>query len=143
MGARWPEFDLDQQLWTIPATRMKAGKVHRVPLSEPAMRVLCSLERLNDFVFPGSEEGKPLSNMAMGMLLRRMGVDQFTVHGFRSSFRNWCGDEAHKFPREIAEQALAHTVGNEVERAYRRGDALEMRRELMSEWARFLTGHKV
>lgn len=138
LGARWSEVDLDAKLWVIPPDRMKAGKEHRVPLSSPAVAVLQSLERLNDFVFPGFKADKPLSNMTMEMLLRRMEVDQFTVHGFRSSFRDWCGDEAPQFPREVAEQALAHAVGNEVERAYRRGDALEQRRELMAAWADYV-----
>lgn len=138
LGARWSEIDLDAKLWIVPADRMKAGKEHRVPLSSSAMAVLQSLERLNDFVFPGFKADKPLSNMTMEMLLRRMEVDQFTVHGFRSSFRDWCGDEAPQFPREVAEQALAHAVGNEVERAYRRGDALEQRRELMAAWADYV-----
>lgn len=135
LGARWSEIDLDAKLWTIPAERMKAGKEHRVPLSEPAVDLLRSLGRINDFVFPGFKAGQSLSNMAMEMVLRRMDVAHITVHGFRSSFRDWCGDEATQFPREVAEQALAHTIGNEVERAYRRGDALEKRRELMELWA--------
>jgi integrase len=138
LGARWSEIDLDAKLWIIPSERMKAGKEHRMPLSSPAMAVLQSLEQLDDFVFSGFKVGKHLSNMTMEMLLRRMEVDQFTVHGFRSSFRDWCGDKAPQFPREVAEQALAHAVGNEVERAYRRSDALEQRRELMDLWADYV-----
>jgi integrase len=138
LQARWSEFDLDRGLWVIPGERMKAGKEHRVPLSEPAATLLRSLQTQGDFVFPGLKLGKPLSNMAMEMVLRRMKIEDCTVHGFRSTFRDWCG-EATQFPREIAEHALAHAVGNEVERAYRRGDALEKRRELMSAWAAFAT----
>jgi len=138
LGARWSEIDLDAKLWTIPAERMKAGKEHRVPLAEPAVDLLRSLGRMDDFVFPGFKAGQSLSNMAMKMVLRRMDITGVTVHGFRSSFRDWCGDEATQFPREIAEQALAHTVGTEVERAYRRGDALERRRELMGLWAAYV-----
>jgi len=138
LQARWSEFDLDRGLWVIPAERMKAGKEHRVPLSEPAATLLRLLQTQGDFVFPGLKKGKPLSNMAMDMVLRRMKTANCTVHGFRSAFRDWCG-EATQFPREIAEHALAHSVGNEVERAYRRGDALEKRRELMSAWAAFAT----
>jgi integrase len=139
LEATWPEFDLDAALWTIPAARMKAGKVHRVPLSEPAVKLLKSLSCTSQFVFPGAKADKPLSNMALAMVLRRMQIPDATVHGFRSSFRDWAGDVAHA-PREIAEAALAHQVGSEVERAYRRGDALERRRDLMNDWAAFLSG---
>lgn len=139
LQARWAEFDLERELWVIPPERMKAGKEHRVPLSEPAMAILRALAHDTEFVFPGFKNGKPLSNMAMEMVLRRMKVADCTVHGFRSSFRDWCG-EITEFPREVAEQALAHAVGNEVERAYRRGDALEKRRELMVAWAAFASG---
>lgn len=138
LQARWTEFDLENQLWVIPGERMKAGREHRVPLSGAAMAMLQELKSDGEFVFPGTKEGKPLSNMSMEMVLRRMKIEDCTVHGFRSSFRDWCG-EMTEFPREIAEQALAHVVGNEVERAYRRGDALEKRRELMTAWARFLS----
>jgi integrase len=137
LQATWAEFDLDAAIWTIPAQRMKVGKDHRVPLSDAAVALLRKLETEGDHVFPGLKPGRPLSNMAMEMVLRRMGVDQFTVHGFRSSFRDWCG-EMTDFPREIAEQALAHSIGSEVERAYRRGDALEKRRQLMQAWGSFL-----
>jgi integrase len=136
LHARWPEFDLEEKLWTVPAERMKAGKEHRVPLSDCAVAMLEALPRVSEFVFPGLKPEKPLSNMAMEMVLRRMKVEDTTVHGFRSTFRDWCG-EMTDFPREVAEQALAHTVGNEVERAYRRGDALSKRRELMAQWAAF------
>lgn len=138
LQARWTEIDLELQLWVIPPDRMKTGKEHRVPLSGAALGILQSLEHDGDFVFPGLKRGKPLSNMAMEMVLRRMKIDGCTVHGFRSSFRDWCG-EMTEFPREVAEHALAHAVGNEVERAYRRGDALEKRRELMAAWADFVS----
>ena len=145
IGARWSEFDVKAKLWTVPAARMKAGREHRVPLTARAMRVIAEMRKLRprdgsdtDFVFPGSKKGKPLSVMALDMQLRRMDVDA-TVHGFRSSFRDWCGEET-SFPREVAEAALAHTVGDAVERAYRRGDALEKRRRLMSAWADFVEG---
>lgn len=140
--ATWAEIDLAAGLWTIPADRMKAGKVHRVPLSDAAAGLLTRMAAENGvvpetFIFPGARTGHPLSNMSMSMLLRRMEIHAVTVHGFRSSFRDWAGEETD-FPREIAEAALAHTVGNEVERAYRRGDALEKRRQMMADWADYL-----
>ncbi len=139
-GATWREFDLDAKVWTVPAGRMKAGREHRVPLSARAVTILKEMAKLGDdpagYVFPGSRRGKPLSVMALDMVLRRMGSD-VTVHGFRSSFRDWCG-EVSTFPREIAEAALAHVVGDQTERAYRRGDALEKRRALMIAWAGYI-----
>lgn len=138
LGATWSEFDLDSALWTIPAARMKAGRQHRVPLSAPAIELLQTVEASDGLVFRGESLTKPMSNMAMAMLLRRMKLSDVTVHGFRSSFRDWVG-ETTKYPREIAEQALAHQVGSEVERAYRRGDALEQRRAMMADWATFLS----
>lgn len=139
LGARWSEFDLEAAIWTVPAQRMKAGRQHRVPLSAPALELVrtASEARTGAYVFPGQKPDRPLSNMAMEMQLRRMKFDQFTVHGFRSAFRDWAG-ETTSFPREIAEAALAHVVGDQTERAYRRGDALERRRELMDAWARYL-----
>lgn len=139
LGAQWSEFDLDAAIWTVPAQRMKAGRQHRVPLSAPALELIraASEARIGDYVFPGQKTDRPLSNMAMEMQLRRMKLDQFTVHGFRSAFRDWAGEET-PFPREIAEAALAHVVGDQTERAYRRGDALERRRELMDAWALFV-----
>lgn len=135
LGATWRKIDLDAAIWKIPKHRMKARKEHRVPLSKQAVRLLREIAeiRVSDFVFPGQAANMPLSNMALTMLMRRMKVDA-VPHGFRSAFRDWCGDET-SFPREIAEAALAHQVGNEVERSYRRGDALEKRRELMTVWA--------
>ena len=137
LDATWNEFDLEAKVWTIPASRMKAGREHRVPLTKPVIALLDQLPRQCELVFPGGRAGKPLSNMSMNQLLRRMQVQGVTVHGFRSSFRDYAADVVQA-PREIAEAALAHQVGSEVERAYRRGDALEQRRELMSEWSEFL-----
>lgn len=136
LGATWGEFDMEARVWTIPAARMKAARPHRVPLSKRAAQILESMAavRTSDYVFPGQKAGKPLSNMALEMVLRRMGREDITVHGFRSAFRDWAGDET-QFPREVAEAALAHIVGDEAERAYRRGDALKKRRELMEAWA--------
>lgn len=141
IGATWGEIDLKAKLWTVPAERMKAGKVHEVPLSPQALEVL-SLARTNapmptDLIFP-SKGGKAMSNMALLSLTRRLGLD-CTPHGFRSTFRDWAGDRT-SFPREVVEHALAHQVGDEVERAYRRGSALAKRAELMGAWANFLAG---
>jgi integrase len=137
LSATWREIDLDARVWTVPAERMKAGRVHRVPLSGRAVAVLETMlaVRTSDFVFPGMLADRPLSVMALEMVLRRMKVHA-TVHGFRSTFRDWTGERT-VFPREIAEAALAHLVGDEVERAYRRGDALDKRRSLMEAWASF------
>jgi integrase len=141
-GALWREVDLDKAVWTVPGVRMKAGRDHRVALSGRAVAILHEMRKLgadpNGFVFPGRSRDGGLSVMAMEMTLRRMGVkdDNVTVHGFRSSFRDWAGEVSH-FPREVAEAALAHVVGDSTERAYRRGDALEKRRMLMEEWAQW------
>lgn len=143
LGATWAEIDRKDKVWTVPAARMKAGKEHRVPLTTRALEILDAVEKVRldgDLVFPGPRRGKPFSNMAMSMLLKvRMKRPDITVHGFRSSFRDWAG-ECTSFPREVAEAALAHIVGDEVERAYRRGDALEKRRKLMEAWGKFVTG---
>jgi integrase len=137
IGARWDELEFEAKLWTIPASRMKAGKEHRVPLAEPMLAILESMKtiRLGDFVFPGGRAGKPLSNMAMAMVLRRIRRGDLTVHGFRSTFRDWAA-ECTNFPREVAEVALAHTLSDKVEAAYRRGDFFEKRRRLMEAWAK-------
>jgi integrase len=134
----WEEFDFKERLWTAPAARMKAGKEHRVPLSDSAAAIVQELRktRLGDFVFPGQRAGKPLSNMAMLKLLERMGWEDLTIHGFRSTFRDWAAEQTN-LPREVAEMALAHTIGDRVEAAYRRGDLFEKRRELMEEWERY------
>jgi integrase len=137
LGARRSEIDLNERIWTVPASRTKAGRVHRVPLSDRTSEIVLDLLAMHsgDHVFPGARVSKPLSSMALAMTLRRMGI-AFTVHGFRSAFRDWAGERTH-FSRELAEAALAHVVGDETERAYRRGDALERRRELMDAWALF------
>jgi integrase len=138
IGATWEEIDLSAGIWTIPAVRMKAGKEHRVPLSEPALAILRRLEtgKQGKFVFPGGKPGKALFNRAMFMLLGRLGRSDLTVHGFRSTFRDWAA-ESTNFPREVAEQALAHSLQDKVEAAYRRGDMFEKRRGLMKAWAGF------
>jgi integrase len=139
LAARWEEFDEGFCLWTIPAQRMKAGREHRVPLTMRGSDILRQLARAptGDYVFPGSKSARPLSGMAMEMLMRRMGADDFTVHGFRSSFKTWA-IETTSFPNELSEAALAHVTGSRVERAYGRTDVLERRRELMEAWALFL-----
>lgn len=139
LGARWDEIDLQDAIWTIPAERMKSKRAHRVPLSEAALEVVKRVTelRMSDFLFPGQAPRKPLSNMAMNAVLKRLEVTGATVHGFRSAFRDWAGEET-SFPREIAEQALAHVVGDDTERAYRRGDALAKRRDLMNCWSAFI-----
>jgi integrase len=133
LGAAWDEIDLDAQVWIIPASRMKAGREHRVPLSARALAILERMAeiRTGKLVFPGQRRGRPLSKSALSRL-----IPGATIHGFRSSFRDWAGEET-SFPREIAEQALAHAAGDATERAYRRGDALEKRRGLMDAWASF------
>jgi integrase len=141
LGARWSELDRETKVWTVPAERMKAGRPHRVPLTIRALDILAEAEKIRtgEFVFPGQRRDRPLSPAAMDKTLRRMKIESATVHGFRSSFRDWAG-ECTSFPREVAEAALAHVVGDETERAYRRGDALEKRRLLMEAWAAFLAG---
>jgi integrase len=140
IGARWDEFDLAKKVWTVPGERMKAGKEHRVPLSERALAIIEEMkgQGVNDhpFLFPGGRPGKPLSNMAMLKLLQRMDRGDLTAHGFRSTFRDWAAEMTH-FPTEVAEMALAHTVSDKVEAAYRRGDLFQKRRELMEAWARY------
>jgi integrase len=135
LHAEWSEIDLERSVWTIPANRMKAAREHRVPISADLLQLLEGTNSRTGYLFPGKAIGKPLSNMAMDMVLRRMGVE-VTVHGFRSSFRDWAG-EMTDTPREVAEAALAHTVGNSAEQAYRRGDALEKRRVLMGAWGTY------
>jgi integrase len=136
IGARWDEFDLAEKMWIVPATRIKGGRLHRVPLSDQAAAIV---EKMNggdaDYVFPGGKLRKPLSNMALLTLLKRMGRADVTAHGFRSTFRDWASEQTN-YPREAAEMALAHAVGDKVEAAYRRGDLFEKRRRLMDEWAR-------
>ena len=135
IGAKPGEFDLDKAIWTIPAERMKAGKEHRVPLTPQAIK-LVKAQPAGAYLFGGGKEGAPLSNMAMLELLRRMGRDDLTVHGFRSTFRDWAA-ECTSYPNEVCEMALAHAIGDKVEAAYRRGDLFEKRRLLMLDWARY------
>jgi integrase len=139
LGAEWGEIDLAGGLWTVPAGRMKASVEHVVPLSSPAIALLKAMKpdgaMPSDVVF--AVKGVPRSNMAMAQLLNRMKYPDITTHGFRSTFRDWAGD-ATDYPRELIEQALAHTIGNKAERAYRRGTAINRRRELMEAWAKYL-----
>jgi len=139
VGATWDEIDLTTKLWVIPDKRMKAGREHRVPLSGKAVQLLKTLPRDGKFVFPGGKLGKPLSNMAMLMLLRGYRDDGVTVHGFRSAFSTWAREQTD-YPREIVEACLAHASGDAVELAYRRTDFLDKRRELMVRWEQFCIG---
>jgi integrase len=142
IGARWSDIDLFDKTWTVPAGRMKARREHRVPLSLRALTILQEMQTArqaddaNAFVFPGPRPDKPLSNMAFLMLLRRMELEDLTVHGFRATFKTWASERT-SFQNEIVEAALAHVIGNKVEQAYRRGDLFEKRRRLMQQWATF------
>jgi integrase len=138
LGVRWSEIDLEQRVWIIPGARRKGGREHRVPLSAPAAALLERMQALRsgEFVFPGARSGHGLSNMAMIVVLRRMGRADLTVHGFRSTFRDWAA-ECTSFEREVVEMALAHVTGNRVETAYRRGDLFDKRRRLMEAWATY------
>jgi integrase len=140
LGAQWDEFNLDRALWTVPAIRMKAGREHRVPLSRRALKIVKVMHgsRNGDFVFPGQQLGKPLSVMALKMVLRRMKIDNATVHGFRSAFRDWAAESTNS-PNEVCEAALAHVIENKAEAAYRRGDLFDKRRKLMEAWATYCT----
>ena len=140
LGMRWNELDTEARLWICPAERMKTGVAHRVPLSEEVLEVLAPLRAINSgVVFEGQKRHYPLSNMSMLMLLRRMNVEGVTVHGFRSTFRDWAAEEAGA-PREVAEMCLAHRVGSDVEHAYARSDLLDRRRDLMEQWSSFVSG---
>lgn len=142
-GMTWDEVNLDDAIWVIPGDRMKAGRDHRVPLSTHAKAILTSMEalRLSDtnVVFPGVRDRKPLSDMTLTAVLKRMERTDITVHGFRSTFRDWAAEVTH-YPREMAEMALAHTVSDQVEAAYRRGDMFEKRRKMMADWDAFCHG---
>jgi integrase len=135
LGARWGEFDLDRAVWTVPATRMKAGREHRVPLTRRALKIVKVMHdiRNGDFVFPGQQPDRPLSVMALEMVLRRMKIEGATVHGFRSTFRDWAAERTN-FTNEVCEAALAHVIKNKAEAAYRRGDLFDKRRKLMEAW---------
>jgi integrase len=141
-GARWSEIDMSAATWIVPADRMKGGREHRIPLSAPALEILCEMAEVrvsNDseaLVFPGRDAGRPLSDMSLTAVLRRMRRGELTAHGFRSSFRDWAA-EMTAYPAELVEMALAHAVGNKVEAAYRRGDLFDKRRRLMDDWAAF------
>lgn len=137
--ARWNEIDLDARVWTCPGKHMKSSRPHRVPLAEPAIRLLQSLPKGKgaDLIFPGAREGKPLSDMALTAVMRRMKLTA-VPHGFRSTFSDWCAEMTNT-PAEVREMALAHAIGDATEEAYRRGDLFEKRREVMSAWAEFLS----
>ena len=140
LNARWEEFDFEARVWTIPAARMKAAEVHRLPLTDEMLVIIEPLKAMqSEYVFEGQKRHKPLSNMSMLMLLRRMKIEGATVHGLRSTFRDWAAEVA-KAPREVAEMALAHKVGSEVEQAYARSDLLDRRRTLMERWCGFVVG---
>lgn len=138
LGAKWSEFDLEKKVWTIPAYRMKAAREHRIPLTPRLAEILQALKEIaeGEFVFPGANPKKQISGMSMTMVLRRMNREDVTVHGFRSAFRDWAA-ECTPFPNEVCEAALAHTIQNRTEAAYRRGDLFEKRRQLMDQWALF------
>lgn len=142
-GATWAEMDLDAALWTVPASRMKAGREHEVPLSKRAVQILSAQKQVatSDLVFEGGKTGTPISDTAMTKALRAAGGGDATLHGLRSSFRDWAGD-ATDFPRDVAESALAHVIKDATEAAYRRGTALEKRRHMMQAWADYLENKK-
>lgn len=138
LGMKWEEFDPVDKVWVFPEDRMKAGEMHRVPVTDEMLAIIDPLRALqSEYVFEGQKRHKPLSNMAMLMLLRRMGVEGVTVHGFRSTFRDWASEVAEA-PREVSEMSLSHKVGSEVERAYARSDLLDRRRELMKRWSAYV-----
>lgn len=139
-GCGWDELDLEARVWTVPPERMKSGREHRVPLTDRCIEIVEQMRPLRlqgvPFVFPGGKRGKPLSDMALTECIRGL-APGYTVHGFRSTFRDWAGD-CTSTPREIVEAALAHVIGDKAEQAYRRGDALDRRRQLMDQWAGYL-----
>jgi integrase len=142
-GMRWEEVDLDAKIWTVPGERMKMDKEHFVPLSDEAVAILRGQRATRPprpFVFPGAKPRAPLSNMAFAMVMRRMGAGEYTPHGFRSAFRDWAAEHGVEF--EVAEQCLAHAVGNAVTRAYLRSTMIERRRKVMADWAAFLAGER-
>lgn len=143
LESRWDELDLKKKIWTVPAHRMKKERIHRVPLTDQVIRILEAIPRLpnNPYVFPGNKSGRPLSSSTMEMLLRRMERDDITVHGFRSTFRDWASEQT-SFPHETCEQALSHVISNKAEAAYRRGDQFEKRRLLMEAWSSFCLSGK-
>lgn len=136
VGAQWSEIDLGKKVWTIPAGRMKKYREHRVPLCDRAIEILMAVPREAAYVFPGGQKGMAISNMGMAVLLKRMERKDITVHGFRSTFKDWASERT-SFAPEVSEMALAHVVGNKVEAAYRRGDLFAKRARLMAEWERY------
>jgi len=138
IGATWDEIDIENSIWIIPSDRMKGGKEHRVPLSLAAIAVLERMKKVrqSNFVFPGGKRNQPLSNMAFLQLLKRMGRGDLTAHGFRSTFRDWAAERTN-YPSEVAEMALAHSVADKVEAAYRRGDLYGKRQQIMRDWDEF------
>ena len=141
IGAKWAEIDLEKKVWTLPADRMKVGKEHRVPLCSRAIEILTNItsnRNPEEHVFSGWKQNTGLSNNALLALLKKMGRSDITAHGFRSTFRDWAAEEAHTFANETIELALAHTIKNKAEAAYRRGDQLERRRELMAAWSEYI-----
>ena len=144
VGARWEEFDLENAMWTVPVARMKAGREHRVPLSQRALTIIKIMHevRNGDFVFPSARHpGKSLAVRTLWRMMRGMGIKDATVHGFRSAFRDWAAERTN-FPNEVCEAALAHAVSNKVEAAYRRGDLFDKRRKLMDAWAAYCVAPK-
>ena len=140
-GAKWEEIDLTTNVWTVPAERMKAGREHRIPLSKRAVAILMSIQsnrNPEEFVFSGWKAGSGLSDGALLALMKKIAFGPYTPHGFRSTFRDWAAEEAYEFSNETVELALAHTIKNKAEAAYRRGDQLERRRELMAAWANYI-----
>tara|TARA_B110000971_G_C19942812_1_gene469555 strand:+ start:368 stop:922 length:555 start_codon:yes stop_codon:yes gene_type:complete len=146
LGARWEEFDLINQVWTIPKERMKAGVEHRIPLCDQAMKIITKMadHKMSDYVFPNRSNGKPLSNAGMSSVLKRLERTDITVHGFRSTFRDYVAEKTNT-PGRIAEAALAHKLKDASEAAYQRGDLIEKREILMQTWANYCypTGEKV
>ena len=140
LGAKWSEVNEDKAVWIVPAVRTKTGREHVIPLSDAALEVLRAAKEISQggFIFPGARAGRPLSDMSLLMQLRRMGMGQFTAHGFRSSFRTWAA-EATNFANHVCEQALGHVIASAVEAAYQRGSLLKKRRELMDAWATYCT----
>ena len=141
LNATWDEIDIPNKTWTIPAARMKAFKEHRVPLTNEMISILESLPVLNEYVFPGHREGRPLSASAMITTMKKMNIGHYVPHGFRSSFRDWC-EEQSSSSYGVIERALAHTIPNKTERAYNRGDLFDKRRELMDDWGCYVTTNK-
>ncbi|MBO6864084.1 MAG: tyrosine-type recombinase/integrase [Alphaproteobacteria bacterium] len=144
IGAKWDEIDEAENCWTVPADRMKAGVAHRVPLSDQAVEIIKEMKKVrqSEYIFPGTRPKAPLSNMAFLAILKRMKRQDITVHGFRSTFRDWAAEQTN-YPREVAEAALAHTIPDAVEAAYRRGDLFAKRRRLMTSWANYVDASPV